>query len=140
MKKLMLAMVVLGFLSVSFTSPVNYADYKLVDDYRFNSEKYKDCMEACNESLSSCKKIEKSCMRDKGTKMQRCLQLCRESIAICAAASELMKLNSDSAKNVCAECTKICDKCARECDKFGTNEFKNCAKNCRKTAKLCNEI
>ena len=99
---------------------------------------YKACIEACNACLASSKSCEKMCNTMDTKKLATCIQLCKESQAICAATSQLMTLDSESAKAVSKECAVICGKCAMECDKSDMAVSKKCASDCREVVKLCN--
>lgn len=79
------------------------------------------------------------CTKENVVKMARCIQLCEESVVACKASIELMKLNSENAKEMCLVRTKICDKCALECEKMDMDHCKKCATDCRKAAKMCRE-
>jgi hypothetical protein len=104
-------------------------------------EKMKACIEACNNCAFMCNNCASKCLKDKDvTKMTRCIQLCMECAAACSAASQLMSLESENAKDFCAQVVKLCDKCALECDKFTQDFCKECASACRKASKLCKEM
>jgi hypothetical protein len=107
---------------------------------QLESDKYKECIDACNACVASCKKCESMCLKEKGAKMNQCIQLCRETIAACTAALQLMTLNSVNSKEICAVAAKICDRCATECEKFSLAHCKDCATLCRKAAKMCRTI
>jgi hypothetical protein len=80
------------------------------------------------------------CTMEADPKMARCIQLCRESIAACNASSQLMSLNSECAKDMCAVCAMICEKCAAECEKMASDHCKQCATDCYKAAKMCRAV
>ncbi len=107
---------------------------------KFETDKIKNCIDACNTCVASSKKCESMCLKVKDAKMNKCIQLCRETIAACTAASQLMTLNSANSKEICAVTAKICDRCATECEKFSSAHCKECATLCRKAAKMCREM
>ena len=142
MKKIILLLLAIGFISMgaakmSFT---NDRIEKRVGN-KLIIQKYKACIDACNECVRDCKKCEAACVKEKDPKLDRCIKLCKETIASCTAASELMSLNSEYVKEMCGLCAKLCDNCAAECEKFTTMEHcKVCATSCRKASKLCKEM
>ena len=140
MKTSIFAIIILGFLAMSFNSHPIFPSKVSFEKKSLPIDKYKECIEACNSCILSCKNCEKSCSADK-VKMAKCIQLCQESVAICTASVKLMLLNSDHAKELCATCAKVCDKCAAECDNYPTmKECKDCVTACRKVSKLCKEM
>jgi hypothetical protein len=51
-----------------------------------------------------------------------------------------MSPNSKNAKAICLECSKIYVRCATECEKHDSEHMKAYATDCRKAAKMCNEM
>jgi len=142
MKKITLLFIAIGLIAITATTRIskasiiekNNATFKVIDS------KYKAMIEACNNCAASCKKCEIRCTKENAVKMARCIQLCKESAIACKASCELMKLNSENAKEMCLVCANICDKCALECEKMDMEQCKKCAADCRKAAKMCREM
>lgn len=149
MKKIIFLFVAVGFFAITAITKLSLANNVVSKNVTFelNDSKYKACIDACNVCVTSCKSLESMCSKSKDDKMARCMQLCKECVSICTASSQLMSLNSESAKEICAICAKICEKCAtecekcaKECDKSMMKDCTKCATECRNTAKLCKEI
>lgn len=140
MKKLILALAAIGFISVAATTKMSLSNDETIVKSELTNDKYKACIAACNEAIEACDKCETKCSKDKDTKMATCAQLCKDCITSCKAANKAMTANSENAKSECTECAKACEKCATECDKYTTDHCKKCATDCRKAAKLCSEM
>jgi|GEM_PF-882733 len=139
MKKLVLVFAAIGFVAMSFTTTTFLSNDKAVLESEVKSEHYKACIDACNVSIASSKKVLSMCT-EKTPKMAECEKLCKECIASCESAIKSMESDSKDAKSECLKCAKACEKCAVECEKMDMAECKKCASDCRKTAKLCNEM
>lgn len=142
MKKMILLFVAIGFIALGATtmsSSANATANKNVTN-AVAQQKYKACIDACNACVSSCKKVEAMCSKEKDGKMADCMRLCKECVVACVASSQLMTLDSGSSKEMCVICANICDKCATECEKFTADDCKKCAMDCRKAAKMCREM
>lgn len=139
MKKFTLLFLAIGLIAMAATTKnaVTSGTVNKVSNINFTDSKYKACIDACNACIVSCKKCESMCVKSNDPKMARCIQLCKECVATCTASSQLMGLNSESAKEMCAVCANVCDKCAAECEKMTAAHCKKCATECRKTAKIC---
>lgn len=149
MKRTILLFVVIGFIAATAITKLSFANVVASKNVKFEliDSKYKACIDACNVCVTSCKNLESMCSKSKDAKMAHCMQLCKECVTVCTAASQLMSLNSESAKEICVTCAKICekcaaecDKCAKECDKSMMKDCTKCATDCRNTAKLCKGI
>lgn len=142
MKKITLLFLAIGLITMAATTKNTFTSGTVNKNSSFNfmDAKYKACIDACNACVASCKNCESMCTKGKDAKMTRCIQLCKECVVACTASSQLMSMNSESAKEMCAICANICDKCATECEKMTSDHCKTCATDCRKAAKMCREM
>lgn len=140
MKKLILVLAVVGFVLAAATTKMSVFNKNTAAKSEVLNDKYKTCIAACNAAIEACNKCETKCLKDRDVRMCVCAQLCADCVTACKAANKAMTLNSVTVKNECEQCAKACEACATECDKYTTNHHKKCATDCRKAAKLCNEI
>lgn len=141
MKKVIIVFAAIGFIAMAAIrtkqSFFNDKESKSTPSV-VNHKNYETCIEACNNCIASCKKVEHLYKKD--ATMTECVKLCKECVTACSESVELMKANSIAVKSRCLECAKVCEKCATECDKYNMAECKKCANDCRTAAKLCNEM
>ena len=149
MKKTVFLFSVISFFAMTAITKISFANVDLNKNVKIglNDSKYKACIDVCNTCVTTCKSFEGICSKSKEPKMASCIQLCKECVSICTAASQLMSLNSENSKEICATCATICEKCATECDKCSkecgksmVKECTKCATDCRNAAKSCKEI
>jgi len=138
MKKLILALAAIGFITMAATTKMSLPTNKVVVKSEVSNEKYKACIAACNECIKSCKVCESKCAKDE--KMETCVKLCKDCVTACKAAISAMTANGENAKSECIACAKACESCAVECEKYNNDHCKKCAADCRKAAKLCSEM
>lgn len=105
-------------------------------------EKFKACIEACNECAVICNHCATACLQEKDIeRMRRCIQLDMECAAICRSAAELMSLGSSYASKLCQLCADICDACGTECGHHTQMEHcQVCAETCRRCAEECRKM
>jgi hypothetical protein len=138
MKKIILLFVAIGFIAIAAITTTFSANAAAT--YGLTDSKYKACIDACNACVTSCKKVESMCSKEKDVKMAECGKLCKKCVTSCTEAVKLMQSNDPNCKSKCLECAKICEKCATECDKFDMADCKKCATDCRTAAKSCREM
>ena len=69
---------------------------------KLQSQKYRTCIDACNECLEACEICAVKCLHDEDVKsMTKCIELCLTCSHTCAAASLVMSGESDYSKKVC---------------------------------------
>ena len=140
MKKIILALTVVGFISVAAITKANMQNENTVTKTAVNDDKYKACIEACEQAVESCKKCEAKCAKENNMKMAECAELCKECIVACNVAIESMKANSVNVHNDCMACAKACEACATECEKHDVEHCKKCSVDGCKAAKLCYDM
>ena len=139
MKKAILLLVAIGFITIAATTKTSLSNDKVVVKSTLNDEKYKACIAACNECIRACNSCEVKCSDVKHSKMADCTQFCKDCVVACKAANKAMNANSQDAAVFLTACAQACEKCATECEKFDISHCKKCAIDCRAAEKLCNE-
>lgn len=119
-----------------------YGENIIMNKQLLKNKKYQDCIEACNACAESCEFCATSCLREQDVKMlERCIQLNREYAGICCAASQVMSMDGEFAKQICNVCADSCNACAQECMKH--SQMDHCqqgAEACRRCAEECCKI
>ncbi len=138
MKKVAVVLMAICFITMSMTTKSMFNGKESAKE--LNAEKYKMCIAACNNSITSCTTCDSKCTKDKDTKMAICSRLCKECISSCQIAVKSMNVESKSVKSDCADAATACNKCADECEKFTNDHCKKCANECRKAAKMCADV
>ncbi|HXD93486.1 MAG TPA: hypothetical protein VNX01_09745 [Bacteroidia bacterium] len=138
MKKLILILAAIGFITTAATTKMSLPTDKMVTEGRLSKENRNAFIEACNKCIKSCSACETVCLKD--TKMPLCTQFCKECVNACKTAAKVMGVNNENAKQECEKCIIACEKCASECEMFATNSCKACAADCRTLIELCNKL
>lgn len=55
----------------------------------------------------------------------------------CYAAAQLMSMDGDFARRMCAICKDICDACGEECGKHNEEHCQECARLCKVCVEEC---
>jgi hypothetical protein len=101
-------------------------------------EAWKSCIDSCNACFTACNFCALSCLGEKDVQMlAKCIALDMECAAFCRFSSELMSMESTSAKDICRLCAQICDACGNECAKHEMEHCRQCAEACMRCAKEC---
>ena len=109
-------------------------------------EKFKSCIDACNQCASECEHCATSCLHEKDNQnLAICVELDRFCADMCkTAAAFLARCDEHThsfAVKFCGLCAEICDACAAECEKHSDLEHcKTCAEACHKCAVECQNI
>lgn len=106
-------------------------------------EKFKTCIDACNQCASECEHCATSCCHEEDAKMMgKCIELDHYCADMCRTAAAFMARSDEHTisfvNKFCDLCAEICDACAKECEKHSHMEHcKRCAEVCRKCAEEC---
>jgi len=109
-------------------------------------EKYKVCIDACNECASVCEHCATACLNEQDVaKLTQCIELDRYCADMCRTAAAFMarsdKHTIGFVNTFCNLCAEICIACAVECEKHTHMEHcKKCAEACRKCATECSNM
>src|SRR5262245_23952248 len=80
--------------------------------------KYRNCIEACNQCAAACEHCASACLReDDAESMARCIELDHQCAIICRVAAGFMASASEFASDLCRVCGEICRVCSQECRK-----------------------
>lgn len=72
---------------------------------KLQSQKYRTCIDACNECLEACELCAVKCLYDENVKsLAKCVELCVTCSHACAAASVVMSEEGQYSKKVCDLC------------------------------------
>ena len=109
---------------------------------KLQSQKYRTCIDACNECLEACEICAVKCLRDEDVKsMTKCIESLSYMLSYVCGASLVMSGESDYSKKVCGLCAEICEACADECEKHSNMDHcRQCAEICRKCAEECSGV
>lgn len=106
-------------------------------------EKFKSCIDACNQCAVECEQCATLCLHEKDIQMVvRCMEYDRYCADMCRMAAAFMARSDEHTisfvNKFCDLCAEMCDACATECEKHSHMEHcKKCAVACRKCAKEC---
>jgi hypothetical protein len=109
-------------------------------------EKFKSCIDACNQCAAECEHCSTACLHEKDVQMlaqcieweRYCADMCRTAAAFMARAHEH---TMSFVNKFCGLCADICETCATECEKHSHMEHcKRCAEACRKCAAECRNM
>jgi hypothetical protein len=117
--------------------------YSLENMAKLQSQKYRTCIDACNECFEACEQCGTKCLHEEDVKsLVRCIDLCRACSHACATASLVMSAESEYSKQVCKLCSEVCDACAEECEKHAGHmeHCRQCAEICRRCAEECRRV
>ena len=104
-------------------------------------EKYKDCIEACNECAVECEHCAAECLQEENVKMlARCIALNHDCAKICFTASGFMGSGSEFSEEICRLCADVCRACAEECRKHKHDHCQRCADVCERCAEECEKM
>jgi hypothetical protein len=103
-----------------------------------NYHNYQSCIEACLRCAALCNHCASACTKEEHiAAMARCIRLDMECAAMCYAAAQLMSMDSDRVKDICALCAVVCEECARECTQHDNEHCRECAAQCTNCADEC---
>ena len=106
-------------------------------------EKFKVCIDACNDYAAACEHCATASGHEKEAQMHaKCMELDRYCADMCRMAAAFMARTDehtvDFVKKFCKLCEEACTACADECEKHVHSEHcKECAVACRKCAVEC---
>lgn len=109
-------------------------------------EKFKVCIDACNECASECEHCATACSNEKeANALAQCIELDRYCADMCRTAAAFMARSDEHTigfvNKFCNLCAEICNACATECEKHSHMEHcKKCAEACRKCATECSKM
>lgn len=109
-------------------------------------EKFKVCIDACNECAVECEHCATACSNEKDANaLAQCIELDRYCADMCRTAAAFMARSDEHTisfvHKFCNLCAEICTACATECEKHAHFEHcKICADACRKCAVECNNL
>lgn len=109
-------------------------------------EKFKSCIDACNQCAAECEHCSTACLSEDDVKMMhKCIEFDRYCADMCRMAAAFMARADEHTMNFvnkfCSLCAEICDACATECEKHSHMEHcKRCAEVCRKCAEECRKM
>lgn len=106
---------------------------------RLQSQKYRTCIDACNECFEACEICAVKCLHDEDAKsLAKCVELCITCSHACAAASLVISGESEYSKKILGLVADVCEACAEECEKHqNMDHCKLTAESCRKCAEEC---
>ena len=110
---------------------------------KLQSQKYRTCIDLCNECMEACEICGVKCLHDENVKsLAKCVELCISCSHCCAAASLVMSGESEFSKLVCKLCAEVCGACAEECEKHTghMDHCKLCAEVCRRCEEECRRM
>jgi hypothetical protein len=105
-------------------------------------ERYKVCIDACNQCAEACDYCEAACLKEREVaKLARCIQLDIDCAELCRLAVSYMSRESEHAEDACELCALICEACARECAEHKMmRHCQDCAASCRRCAEECRRV
>ncbi|TRX16519.1 four-helix bundle copper-binding protein [Flavobacterium franklandianum] len=109
-------------------------------------EKFKVCIDACNDSAAECEHCATACLNESDAAMQaKCIELDLYCVDMCRMAAAFMARSDehtiDFVNKFCALCAEICTTCADECGKhIHIKHCIKCAESCRKCSAECHNI
>lgn len=104
-------------------------------------DRFKSCIEACNECALECDHCATACLGEPDPKpMARCIALDLDCAEICRIATAYMARESEFATQMCALCADVCLECAAECGKHAMEHCSRCAQACRRCAEECHRM
>ena len=105
------------------------------------NQKYKACIDACNNCVVACNHCAASCLKEQDVKMMaHCIALDMDCAQICAFAAAAMARDSEHVKAICALCADICQACGDECAGHEMAHCQACAKTCHQCAQECRKM
>ncbi|MBE0535249.1 MAG: four-helix bundle copper-binding protein [Phycisphaerae bacterium] len=105
------------------------------------TDKYKDCIEACNACAVACEYCATACLQGENVQMLvRCIAMNRDCAKLCYTASGFMAAGSEFSEDICATCSDICQACADECRQHKHDHCQQCADVCERCAKECEKM
>jgi hypothetical protein len=109
---------------------------------KLQSQKYRTCIDACNECFEACELCAVKCLHEENVKsLARCVEICMTCYHACAAASIIMSAENEYAKKLVGLVAEVCEACAAECDEHKQMEHcKLTAESCRKCAEECHRV
>jgi hypothetical protein len=109
-------------------------------------EKFKVCIDACNDCASECEHCATACSNEPNAAMlAKCIELDRYCADMCRMAAAFIARSDEHTisfvNKFCSLCAEICNTCADECEKHAHMEHcKKCAEACRKCAVECSKM
>ncbi|HEU5122858.1 MAG TPA: four-helix bundle copper-binding protein [Verrucomicrobiae bacterium] len=104
-------------------------------------EKFRSCIEACNECAATCEHCASACLQEHDVKMMtRCINLDRDCARICSIAVGFMASGSQFAEDICRVCAEICRACGEECRRHQVGHCQDCADACERCAEECEKM
>ncbi|HWY10794.1 MAG TPA: hypothetical protein VN026_05695, partial [Bacteroidia bacterium] len=104
MKKIFFLLAGIGFITAISASKLILKTETNKNTITGSKDKYKPCVDACNASITSCKKVIDICTKEMDMKMDACKKSCEECIEACNGAIKSMNGNSVDVKVKCEEC------------------------------------
>ena len=104
-------------------------------------ERFKSCIDACNDCALECDHCAHSCLQEADPKpMARCIGLDTDCAQICRLAAGFMARASELSGEICATCAEVCEECAAECERHDMEHCRRCARACRRCAEECRRV
>ena len=106
-------------------------------------QKFKSCIDACNQCAAECEHCATECLHEIDAQMlAKCIELERYCADMCRTAASFMARSDEHTigfvNKFCDLCAEICIACADECSKHTQMEHcKKSAEVCRKCAEEC---
>jgi hypothetical protein len=110
---------------------------------KLQSQKYRSCIDLCNECFEACEICAVKCLREDEVKsLAKCVELCITCYHACAAASMIMSAESEFSKKLLGLVAEVSEACAAECEKHAPNmeHCKLCAEICRHCSRECRKM
>lgn len=106
-----------------------------------SKEKFRVCIDACNECAVVCNDCTVACLQEDDVKMMaRCIALDIDCAAVCQLAAAAMSRGSEQSQSICALCADVCEACGEECSRHEQEHCQKCAEACRRCAQECRRM
>jgi hypothetical protein len=104
-------------------------------------DKYRSCIQACNECAAECDHCATACLdEDNPKQMARCIRLDLDCARICRLAAAAMAADSEFVTEICRLCSEICRACGEECRGHEPEHCQSCARACEKCGDECDRM